>query len=84
MILFSVNELTNETRREMIARHGCESDLDKFPNHEHRPHCSEYNNQCYAYEDSMLPNATDSVTVTEVETCFCNTDRWLNGRLRPL
>ena len=74
-ILFSLNEATNETSLEMVARHGCESDLDHFPNHEHRPFCSEYNNQCYEYEDSMLPNATDTVTYTGIETCFCDTDR---------
>ena len=75
---FSLDEATNATSYEVVARHGCESDLDKFPNHEHRPFCSEYNNKCYEYEDSTLPNATDSVTITRIETCFCDSDRWLN------
>ena len=74
---FSLNEGTNETSFEVVARHGCESDLDRFPNHEHRPFCRDYSNSCYEYEDSTLPNATDSVTITKIETCFCNTDRWL-------
>jgi len=73
-----LNEATNETSLEIVARHGCESDLDHFPNHEHRPFCSEYNNQCYEYEDSMLPNATDTGTFTGIETCFCDTDRCNN------
>ena len=73
-----MDEATNATSYQVVARHGCESDLDNFPNHEHRPYCSEYNNKCYEYEDSTLPNATDSVTITRIETCFCDSDRWLN------
>ena len=76
-----LNEHTNETLYQVVARHGCESDLDNFPNHEHRPYCSEYNNKCYEYEDSTLPNATDSVTITKIETCFCDSDRWRNKNL---
>ena len=81
---FSLNEGTNETSFEVVARHGCESDLDHFPNHEHRPFCRDYSHQCYEYEDSTLPDPTESVTITKIETCFCNTDRWPNGKFRPL
>ena len=70
-----LNEHTNETLYQVVARHGCESDLDNFPNHEHRPYCSEYNNKCYEYEDSTLPNSTNIVTITKIETCFCDSDR---------
>jgi len=70
-----LDEATNETRFELIARHGCESDLDHFPNHENRPFCRDYDNKCYNYEESTLPDHNDTVAITKIETCFCNTDR---------
>ena len=40
------------------------------------PCCSEHRDSCFNVDESTLPDGADkNVTITDIEMCFCSTDR---------
>ena len=65
------NGKTNYT--ELIAKHGCGADIGEIEGRHH--FCSEHPDSCFNVDDSTFPSANKTAVVTNIEVCFCSTDR---------
>merc|ERR1711936_9035 len=68
-----LDENGNVGRTEIIAKHGCGSDMGTIEGR--HPYCSEHQDSCFDVDDSTLPSPSPSFVVTNIEVCFCSTDR---------
>ena len=69
----SYDEATKQNTTDLIGRHGCKQDLNHIPHPEDHK-CVEHQDQCYNVDLSTLPD-NDNVTISNIELCFCTTDR---------
>merc|ERR1711915_193881 len=67
------DEATKQNTTDLIGRHGCKQELNHLP-HPEQHKCVEHQNECYNVDLSTLPD-NDNVTITNVELCFCTTDK---------
>merc|ERR1712064_6547 len=63
----------NTTYTELIAKHGCGSDIGEIEGRHH--YCNEHPNSCFNVDDSTFPKPNETAVVTDIEVCFCSTDR---------
>ena len=73
LTLVRLDENGNVVRTEMIAKHGCGTDMGTIEGRHHN--CSEHQDSCFDVDDSTLPSPSPSFVVTNIEVCFCSTDR---------
>ena len=62
-MMFRVNETSGTNTTEMIAKHGCGSDIGEIEGRHH--YCSEHPNSCFNIS-----------TITNIEVCFCSSNRF--------
>merc|ERR1712066_578883 len=65
------NGKTNYT--ELIGKHGCGADIGEIEGRHH--YCSEHPDSCFNVDDSTFPSVNETAVVTNIEVCFCSTDR---------
>ena len=72
--MFRVNETSGTTTTEMIAKHGCGSDIGEIEGRHH--YCSEHPNSCFNVDDATFPHHDNISTITNIEVCFCSSNRF--------
>ena len=71
--LFRYNETSGANQTEIVAKHGCGSELGEVQGRHH--YCSEHPNSCFNVDDATFPNNNNISVTTDVEICFCSSDR---------
>merc|ERR1711910_285753 len=62
-----------ENCTELIAKHGCGSDIGNIEGRHH--YCSEHPDSCFNVGDATFPTENKTSVVTNIEVCFCSTNR---------
>merc|ERR1712241_924420 len=68
-----VNETSGGNYTEVIAKHGCGSDIGEIEGRHH--YCSEHPNSCFNVDDATFPNKDNISTIIDIEVCFCSNNR---------
>jgi len=71
--IIRINETSGGNYTELIAKHGCGSDVGEIEGRHH--YCSEHPNSCFNVDDATFPNHDNISTITNIEVCFCSNDR---------
>ena len=74
LTLIRLDEDGNKNYTELIAKHGCGSDIGNIEGRHH--YCSEHPDSCFNVDDATFPSANKTSVVTNIEVCFCSTNRW--------
>ena len=69
-----LDEDGNKNYTELIAKHGCGSDIGNIEGRHH--YCSEHPDSCFNVDDATFPSANKTSVVTNIEVRFCSTNRW--------
>ena len=63
----------NKNYTELIARHGCGSEIGDIEGTHHT--CDEHPNSCFNVDDATFPSENKTAVITNIEVCFCSLAR---------